>query len=730
MRSFFGRSLLTGIVVSLSMLQFSVAVTAAPLLESIFPLSCEAGKSVTVTLAGKELDKATSLVFSIPEVTATVDDADKFVVSVSADTPAQDCDVWCVVDGHVSNPRRFVISPLPSMAEAGKNDSRDTAQTIPFPGAVDGRLEAAAKFDWFQFEAKQGKTLTLSCRSRSLDGSAQPVVTLFSPAGREIAHSTGRRREPLLHRELPESGIYRVRVSDRAYKTAADCFYRLELLEGPQIIAAWPDLIQRNQVAQTEQAVYGLKLPGRTEWSFPLAGSRFKLQRLVTKTPFLPESQRPKSLWPAWQSTLETFSTSVPVRLHSTVEAVSGSPRIRITNQEVVYEDEAATESQNKSQPLTVPVLLNGRFDQLNDVDWYSFEAKKGETIFVDVYGDRLGHLMDVDAVIMDAAGKTLVTFPDKPAPKNLPPVLSQASLDVAASWKAPADGTFHLVLRDLYGSTLFGVDRSYVLSVRKSQPTFDVVVTPPDDKTPAGYSIPQNGRTAIRVSLIRRDGFADAVRLGLSEENQQAGLLLDESWIGPGESSGLAILSSALDAEVTSPVRFLELEATTEEEAPFVKHARAVALLRAGTADGRFMHRLPVSVSAAQPLTATLSLANSEVAPGEKLKLTLKHSLSSGTLKADAKIEFPVLPTGMKVPAATVKPSAAETAIEVAIPDKLPVGNYSLAAMISATIVEETNAKPAEVKTQVWSNGVSFRVKLPTTAATPAKDASEPQAE
>jgi hypothetical protein len=322
------------------------------------------------------------------------------------------------------------------------------------------------------------------------------------------------------------------------------------------------------------------------------------------------------------------------------------------------------------------------------------------------------------------------VTFPDKPVLKNLSPSLTLASLDVSGSWKAPADGTFHLVLRDLYGSTLFGVDRTYVLSVRKSQPTFDAVITPPDDKTPAAYSIPQNGRTAIRVSLIRHDGFAAGVRLRLSEENRKAGLILDESWIGPGDSSGLAILSNALDAEVTSPVRFLELEATTDAEPPLIKQARALTLLRAGKADGRFVHRLPVSDSAAQPLTATLSLANAELAPGEKLKLTLKHSLSTGTLKADAKIEFPVLPTGMKAPAVAIKPSEAESAVEIAIPDKLPLGRYSLAAMVSATISKGTEAKPAEVKTQVWSNAVSFRVKPPAKPEKPTKDNSEPKAD
>ncbi|MGZ0166545.1 MAG: hypothetical protein ACKVII_21680 [Planctomycetales bacterium] len=727
MMSLFGRSLLTGIAVSLSMLQFSITVTAAPLLESVFPLSCESGKSVTVTLAGKELDKAKSLVFSIPEVTATADDAGKFVVSVAADTPPQDCDVWCVADGHVSNPRRFVVSTLPNIAEAGKNDSSAAAQTIPFPGAVDGLLEAAAKFDWFQFESKEGQSLTLSCRSRSLDGSAQPVVTLFSPAGREIAHSTGRRREPLLHRTLSETGTWRVRVSDRAYKTAADSFYRLELLTGPRFVAAWPDLIQRSQAAQSELAVYGLNLPGKSEWSFPLAGSRFLLQRVVSTIPDPAESMRP-----AWQSSREIFSTSVsvPVRLHATVGALSGSPRIRFTDRDVAYEDESATQSSTKSQLVAVPVLLNGRFKLRNDVDWFAFEAKKGETFLIDVYGDRLDHLMDVDAVIMDGTGKTLVTFPDKPAPKNLPPILTQASLDVSGSWKAPADGTFHLILRDLYGSTLFGVDRTYALSVRKSQPSFDVVITPPEDKTPAGYSIPQNGRTAVRVSLIRHDGFAVGIRLRLSEENRKAGLILDESWIGPGESSGLAILSSALDGEVTSPIRFLELEATTDADSPLVKHTRAVTLLRAGKADGRFMDRLPVSDSSAQPLTATLSLANTELAPGEKLKLTLKHSLSTGTLKADAKIEFPVLPTGMKAPAAAIKPSTKETTFEIAIPDKLPLGRYSLAAVVSATISKGTEAKPAEVKTPVWSNAVSFHVKPPAKPENPAKENVEPKSE
>jgi len=709
----------------LSIVLIPVAANAAPLLESIFSLSCESGKSVTVSLTGKQLEKATALVFSLPEVTATLDDAGKLVVSVAAETPPQDCDVWCVGDGEVSNPRRFVISTVTCVAETGKNDSSGTAQAIPFPGAVDGRLEAAAKLDWFQFEAKDGQTVTLSCRSRSLDGSAQPVVTMFSPAGREIAHSTGHRHEPLLHWTLSETGTYRVRVSDRAYRTAADSFYRLELLAGPQIVAAWPDLIQSRASPKPSLSLFRHDLPGETEQSFRVSGSRDLVQRLVREVPLLPES-----LSPGWQSTIESFETFIPLRLDSAMDAVSGSPRLRFTDREVTYEDEAATESLITNQQLTIPTLLNGRFNRLNDVDWYSFAAKKGEAFRIDVFGDRLGHLMDLDAVIMNASSKTLITFPDTPAPKNLPPVLTQTSLDVAGTWKAPADGTFHLVVRDLYGSTLFGADRTYVLSLRKSQPSFDLVVTPADDKTPTGYAIPQNGRTVLRVSLLRRDGFAAAVRLRLSEANQKAGLTLDETWIGPGESSALAILSNSPGFKAESPARFVEFEAATEADPPIVKRARAITLLRAGATDGRFMNRLPVSVSAELPLTVALTLSESKVKSGGKLTLTLKYTLTAGSLKADAKFEFPSLPAGMKAPSAVIKTAAAEITLELPVPDKLLPGKYSLAALITATIVSppatpgadaKAKSTPKDQTLRVWSNAVSFHVAPKTKPEKPA---------
>jgi len=682
-------------------------------LEALFPFSCEPGQKVTVSLTGKQLQNAQALIFSIPEATGTLEDKGEFVVSVEPGTPVQDCDVWCIVDGKVSNPRRFVISPVTSIAESGKNDSISAAQTIPFPGALDGRLDAATKFDWFQFKAKQGQLITLSCRSQTLDGSTQPVVTLFSPDGQEIAHSSGRRREPLLHYELTKSGTYRLRVSDRAYRTSTDSFYRLELYAAPTIVAAWPDLIQRNSASKHSFSFYRHGVSDAGESSARLANSRSFIATLSVETSF-----SSMILSPAWQSTIEAFETFVPDHLHPAGIAMPGSPRIRFTDHQVNYETEDTTTSVTKSQPLVVPSFINGRFNSLNDVDWYSFEATKGESFAIDVYGDRLGHLMDIDVAVMDTAGKTLVTFADMSVLKNLPPVVTPVSLDVSTTWKAPAEGTFYLVLRDLYGSTLYGVDRSYALSLRSLQPSYDVYIRPPDDKTPMGFSIPRSGRTGLRVSLLRRDGFAGAVRLNLSEANQNAGLTLDETWIGPGESSAIAVLSSISGENSVSPIRFLELEATTESDPSRIKHARAITLLRAGGTEGRFMHHLPVSVSRELPLTVDLTAVESEIQPGRKLALLLKLNLKTGTLKADAKIEFPDVPTGLKVPSAVVKVGTANASIELQIPDKLPPGRYSVAALVKATVASEPDEAQAKTKTalkaqalQVWSNSVSFRV-------------------
>ncbi|MCA9072243.1 MAG: hypothetical protein KDA84_25125 [Planctomycetaceae bacterium] len=201
---------------------------AAPQLESVFPLSCPVGQETEVQPIGKSLGNVTGLIFSCPKISAQPTKGGKFLVRVAADATPHDCDVWCIADGQLSNPRRFVLGRNPSAVELAGNTSSEMAQPISFPGAVDGRLQAAAEIDWYQFVGQQGDQFTLTCRSRTLDGAVEPDVALIGPGGRVLARSDGRRREPILSLSLPANGTYRVRISDRAYRKSDHGFYRLE----------------------------------------------------------------------------------------------------------------------------------------------------------------------------------------------------------------------------------------------------------------------------------------------------------------------------------------------------------------------------------------------------------------------------------------------------------------------------------------------------------------------
>ncbi len=631
-------------------------------------------------------------------------DDGRFRVSAAEGVAPQDCDVWCLVDGRLSNPRRFVVSNLPTVAEADGNDGRHSAQEVPFPGAVDARLESAARLDWFQFEGRAGQNLILRCRSRSLDGTVEPAVTLFAPSGREIAHSSGRRREPLIIADLPVDGSYGIRVSDRAYRKTDGSFYRLEVEAGPRIHSVFPDLVTAGR--RTNVVVYGSGLPSPQETRGVLTGGVFPLERM--KSALTADAM---TAGRGWRAAPHPFPTIVP----SVVQSVNSVARVQLSQGPVITEDESQTASVASAQLLSIPTLLNARFDRRGDVDWFAFDAKKDETFRLDLYGDRLGRQMDLDAVILDEGGKTLVTFPDRGVPKNLPALLSAASLDVSGNWKAPTDGRYRLVVRDLYGSSLFGVDRTYVLHLRRSEPSFRLIVLPPDEKSPAGYSVPQDGFLGMTVYVERRDGFDRPIVVRAAGAGESDDLTFDECRIGPGESRGLMV------ARGGNAARGIQFMAAVGEAASGdgvrKQPAEAITLLSPGNATARYVDRLAVAVTEPLPLGVELSTGNEVVSPGGQLKLMLKRTRLAGFLKAAAPIEFPVLPTGMKPPSVKLTPDAETFEIPVNVPKGLAAGRYSLAARVAATVIDKkatAGGEPVERAIQVWSNQITFEIQPP----------------
>lgn len=710
---------------------FPAADISAEQLDSLFPFSCQVGQQVTVKLQGEAAENASALIFSDPRITAQRQAGGSFLVTVPADADVADCDVWCISNETLSNPRRFVVSAGPCTAEDSGNDSAEAALLIPLPGAVDGRLEAAAKLDWFRFQGQRDQAVVINCRSLSLDGSVNPAVAVFGPTGRQVAHSSDRRREPLLHLVLPADGEYRIRVSDRAYQKPVHSHYRLALRTGPQTVAAWPDLIQRQSLSSTETTLFALSRSKPTVEAARLSGNSQLLRQVSDAVRF-----ETSDLVPSWQRTEEPFETFVPAKRETPSVPFAIGPRIRIVDQQVTLEDEQLTGGPSPGQSLTIPALLNGRFGTVGDADWYTFEAQSGESLRLDLFGDRLGHQMDLDVAIIDNAGKTLITFPDLGTPKDRPPVLVDSSLDVSATWKAPATGKYQLVIRDLYGSTLFGHDRTYALWLRRTEPSFRVLVNPAYDDLMDGYTIPRGGRTAIKFTCIRQDGFQSGVRIRLADSSRKAGFEWDEAWIAPTADSGFGILSHSPAETKSSPAGFVQFEAFSSEitkadasvtTADSVRNVRAVTRFHTNAPTTRLMNSLPIAITADASLQASLSVKQTDVAQGSTVSLQLDLDRGSVALQGPAKIRFPSLPKGMKVSEIKLPEGAEQVQCELTVDKSVPPGRYSLAATVQAAVVSSTGSSPAAqpnpptaektadkapVETvEIWSNAVTLHV-------------------
>jgi hypothetical protein len=135
-----------------------------------------------------------------------------------------------------------------------------------------------------------------------------------------------------------------------------------------------------------------------------------------------------------------------------------------------VVEDE--TDGDPVPVPVTLPVTINGRIFPREDVDLWSFAARKGQTIAAEVYAARLGSPLDSRLEVHDPHGRSLAENDDA------------FGADSFLRFTAPEDGTYQIKIHDVnfhggqayvYRLTLTAgphVDRAYPLGGRRATAT------------------------------------------------------------------------------------------------------------------------------------------------------------------------------------------------------------------------------------------------------------------
>jgi hypothetical protein len=639
--------------------------TAVPRLQSVFPLGAKAGTAVEVTAAGTDLDAPTGLLFSHPGIRGEVvaeppkekaspakgkgppPARSAFRVTVAADVPPGGYDVRVVSRLGVSNPRLFTVGDRPEVVEAEPNDDVDKAQRVALGTVVSGVIASPTDVDYYVFAGTAGQRVLVHCAAGSVDGKGRPWVEVYAGDGRTrlAENRNSADTDALADVTLPRDGDYYVRLTEFAHTAGGpDHFYRLTVGTGPWVDAVFPPAVEPGKPAAA--TVYGRNLPGGKPVPGMTVDGRPVESVAATVTP--PAAADGCSfrgrLAPA-TGLLDLFEYRHPGAANAVPVFLTAGP--------VVVEKERGNDRPEGAEPIPVPCEVAGRTDRRGDPDWYSFPAKRGEPVMIELFADRLGTGQDLALVVRGtgpgpdiANDSTLDDDPD-----SLHPTLyfTRTGDPLAYRFVPPADGTY-LVRVAPQASVDSGPRCGYRLRVGPPRPDFRAVAMPHTRDGPTGTAVHADGQAAISVYVRRADGFNGP--LTATAEGLPAGVTATPAMIGPGQRWGTLVLTGA--AGLTDAVADVTVKVTgTIDGRPVTHAARPASVTWAVPGQttvplvGRLDQSFPVAARADRAaFRLLLDPAPRTAKPGEKVTLPVRVEWQEKEPRAGP-VHLSIEPTG-----------------------------------------------------------------------------------
>ena len=403
--------------------------------------------------------------------------------------------------GGLSNPLKFCVGLLPETTkpdwkavpkERGSMDPAmppPTEVTVKLPVTINGQIPPGGA-DRYHFWARQGQQLVLAVEARQLipyladavPGWFEAVLMIYDSKGKTLASEERFRfkPDPVIHFEVPSNGTYTVEIHDSLYRGREDFVYRMTIGEMPYVTGI-----------------------------FPMGGKAGEKTSVVLTGWNLPETSLERENAEAGITSLNgQFFNTVPFAVDDLPECLEREPN----------------DSQETAQPVTLPVIVNGRIDHAGDWDVFRFEGKTGDPLVAEVYARRLDSPLDSVIKLTDAAGKQLA-FNDDYEDKGSG--LNTHHADSYFSTVLPTNGTYYVWLGDAQQKG--GPEYSYRLRLSPPQPDFALRVVPSSINVRPGASTP------LTIYALRKDGFNDEITLIL--DGAPNGFKLSGDSIPPGQN-------------------------------------------------------------------------------------------------------------------------------------------------------------------------------------------------
>ncbi|MCI0682836.1 MAG: PPC domain-containing protein [Gemmataceae bacterium] len=181
---------------------YRLNISTGPRLEAVFPPMIEPGKAAQVTLLGRNLpggqiDPAAVLNGSPMEkltvsITAPADPLAQVRLSYTGNVPP----ATALLDGFeyrlptpqgLSNPMLLTYAKAPVVLENDRNDTFETAQDVPLPCEIAGRIDKRGDRDWYAFTAKKGVSFIIETISHRLGAPTDMFVSVRNAKKAEMA---------------------------------------------------------------------------------------------------------------------------------------------------------------------------------------------------------------------------------------------------------------------------------------------------------------------------------------------------------------------------------------------------------------------------------------------------------------------------------------------------------------------------------------------------------------
>ena len=387
----------------------------------------------------------------------------------------------------LSNPRVFCVGQLP---EVSKQDWKNNPQArygmepatpptadirVTLPATLNGQIPPGG-VDRYRFQARARQQLVAAVSAQKLipyladavPGWFQATLALYDANGNELAYDDHFRfhPDPVLFYKIPQNGEYVLEIKDALYRGREDFVYRIAIGELPFVASIFP--LGAKVGAQTTVAAGG--------WNLPVNQLTLDLR-----------NQEP-GIYPF---SVGWFSNHVPFAVDMLPEIFEKEPNNSPTN----------------AQPVTLPIIINGRVDKPDDWDVFRFEGRAGDEIVAEVYARRLDSPLDSVLKLTDSTDQQLA-FNDDHEDKGSGLTTHHADSYLTAT--LPANGTYYLHLGDAQHKG--GPDYAYRLRISPPRPDFELRVVPSSINVRAG------GTVSITVYALRKDGFTGEIALALED--------------------------------------------------------------------------------------------------------------------------------------------------------------------------------------------------------------------